>query len=88
MLATGNKISFSIFYVLLRNPEKFFETKFLCDDFTYKNKNYVLALLDYQQFFEPRVWLEDGIISPLVLQLNQMDFQIDLICMCLHADSQ
>ena len=45
-------------------------------------------LNDNQQFFEPRVWLEDGIISPLVLQLNQMDFQIDLICMCLHADSQ
>ena len=49
---------------------------------------YNFMLNDNQQFFEPRVWLEDGIISPLVLQLNQMDFQIDLICMCLHADSQ
>jgi hypothetical protein len=41
-------------------------------------------LNDNQQFFEPRVWHEVCII---VLQLNQMDFQIDLICICLHADS-
>jgi hypothetical protein len=44
-------------------------------------------LNDNQQFFEPRVWHEVGIILPLVLQLNQMDFQIDLICICLHHDA-
>ena len=48
----------------------------------------IFMLNDNQLFFEPRVWHEVGIISPLVLQLNQMDFQIDLICICLHADSQ
>jgi hypothetical protein len=55
------------------------------DDASGIQKKFMLN--DNQQFFEPRVWHEVGIILPLVLQLHQMDFQIDLICICLHADS-
>ena len=58
------------------------------------DRNHVMIMRDVknfmmnntQQLFVPRVWHEFCTISPIDLQLNRIDFQIDLNCNCLDAD--